>query len=578
MCTFQRRDLVCEAIRALGAIDYDGAVELIVVIDGSTDGTLDALGEVSTPFPITLIAQENEGLARARNRGVAAAKNDIILFLDDDLICRPDILTQHARSIAAGADAVLGHIPLDPQSSPGFLARGVGEWAEERAQRLAGGAQPTLFDLVCGHMSIRRRVFEAIGGFDQQFTEGGAFGDEDLDLGTRLTENFAVRFNAEAVASQRYVVTPAQNMEQWYQAGGADVAFARKHPARARELFDLHGARRLRTRFLFQPLSRLPFLPRLLAKVATRLAAHERFLRRMAAWLFYAAREVLYWNGVRHAGGMPKRQRVLILCYHSIQDLKGDPVLAEYGVSAEIFARQLDSLLERGFSFVSPDEVAELLHGRGRVPPKALLLTFDDCYEELAETADSLLQPRGIPAIAFAVSDTCSNTNEWDQAIGAREMRLLDGDGLRLLRTRGVEIGCHSRSHRPLPGLSNDDLVVETRGSAEQIAALGLPTPRFFAYPHGQQDDRSRAAVRDAGFCAAFGLSSRWAGPASDRFFVPRIEILASDGPLRFWLKTRWPRLSLFLIYAAAIPRRAKRKLVRTVSRALATEQVWSKP
>jgi glycosyltransferase involved in cell wall biosynthesis/peptidoglycan/xylan/chitin deacetylase (PgdA/CDA1 family) len=578
MCTFQRRDLVCDAVGALATIEYPGAVELIVVIDGSTDGTLEALREIALPFPVTLIPQDNRGLARARNRGAAAAKNDVILFLDDDMICRPNILTQHAMSITAGADAVLGHIPLDPHSSPGFLAKGVGEWAEERAQRLAAGAPPTLFDLVCGHMSVRRDVFTAIGGFDQRFTQGGTFGDEDLDLGTRLADHYAIRFNDEAVAFQRYVVTPAQNMEQWYQAGGADVAFARKHPARARELFDLHGERRLRTRFLFQPLSRLLFLPRLLAKVATRLAAHERVLRRMAAWLFYAAREVLYWNGVRHAGGMSKSQRVLILCYHAIQDLSGDQVLAEYGVARETFTRQLDSLLERGFSFVSPDEVAELLHGRGRVPPKALLLTFDDCYEELAEIADSLLQPRGIPAIAFAVSDTCSNTNEWDQAIGAREMRLLDGDGLELLRSCGVEIGCHSRSHRPLPGLSNDDLVAETSASAEQIAALGLPKPRFFAYPHGQQDDRSRAAVRDAGFCAAFGLSSRWAGPASDRFFVPRIEILASDGPLRFWLKTRWPRLSLFLIYAAAIPRRAKRKLVRTVSRALATEQVWSKP
>ncbi len=467
MCTFQRRDLVCDAVRALGAIDYAGAVELIVVVDGSTDGTLDALGEVSIPFPITLIAQENEGLAKARNRGATAATQDIILFLDDDMICRPDILTQHARSIAAGADAVLGHIPLDPQSSPGFLAKGVGEWADERAKRLASGAKPTLFDLVCGHMSIRRCVFEAIGGFDQQFTEGGTFGDEDLDLGTRLAEHFAIRFNQEAVAFQRYVVTPAQNMEQWYQAGGADVAFARKHPARARELFDLHGARRWRTRFVFQPLSKLPVLPRLLAKGATRLAVHERSLRRMAAWLFYAAREVLYWTGVRHAGGMPKSQRVLVLCYHAIQDLRGDPVLAEYGVARPTFARQLDSVLARGFNFVSPDEVVELLRGRGRVPPKALLLTFDDCYEELAEIAGSLLRPRGIPAIAFAVSDTGSNTNEWDRAIGARAMRLLDDDGLRLLRSRGVEIGCHSRSHRPLPGLSDHDLIAETRGSAE---------------------------------------------------------------------------------------------------------------
>jgi peptidoglycan/xylan/chitin deacetylase (PgdA/CDA1 family) len=426
-----------------------------------------------------------------------------------------------------------------------------------------------LFDLVGGHLSLRRAIFDQVGGFDRRFTHAGSYGDEDLDLGTRLADEFDVRFNPQAIAHQRYVVTPAQNIEQWYQAGRADVAFARKHPRRARELFELHGAATRRTRLLLRPLSRLPLLPRLVSRFAAWLAAGEqrlpRVLRRFAALLFYAARDVRYWTGVRDAGGVPAANCGLILCYHAIADLKGDAVLGEYGIPPQRFARQLDSLLGRGFVFVRPDEFVAMLDGEAQLPRKALLLTFDDCYEELAEVAGTLLEPRGIPGIAFAVSGVQSGTNEWDQAIGARTMRLLDAEGLQLLRTHGVEIGCHSRSHRPLPSVPDGALTEETVRSADDLAALGLPRPRFFAYPHGVQDGRSRAAVQAAGFAAGFGLSSRRASRASDRFALPRIEILASDGPLRFWLKTRSPRLSLMLIFGAAIPGRAARKLGRAL-------------
>ena len=53
--TFQRKAVVIEAVRAVQRIDYPGAVELIVVIDGSTDGTAAALAEVTGPVPLRII-------------------------------------------------------------------------------------------------------------------------------------------------------------------------------------------------------------------------------------------------------------------------------------------------------------------------------------------------------------------------------------------------------------------------------------------------------------------------------------------------------------------------------------------
>lgn len=550
--TYQRREIVCDAVRAIGDIRYSGSVEVIVVVDGSSDGTAEALEAIDCPFPMKIMRQDNSGAAAARNRGAANASGEILLFLDDDMMCRPDILEQHAVSHAADADAVLGDIPLDPQSTPGLLADGVAVWAAQRADRLKTGAAPGLFDLLSGHISVRRSVFVELGGFDCRFTSGGCYGNEDLDFGVRLLERYSVRFNPDAIAVQRYVVTPRDYLRQWHQAGRADVLFARKHPERAAELFRLHGSRRWTTRLLLRPLSAIgglqPFVIAAAIRLAGKGARHRpRLLQSIQARLFAAARDIVYWQGVRDAGGLPSSRRMLVLCYHAIADLSGDPILADYGIDAGTFAAQLDALIARGFAFVSPDEAIALLEGSGRVPRKAVLLTFDDCYEELADVARTVLEPRGIQAIAFAVTGMPSGTNEWDQRIGARRLRLLDSVGLKNLHAHGVEIGCHSRSHRPLPTLGDTQLQAETAGAAGDIALLGLPRPRFFAYPHGRCDDRSRQAVRDAGFSAGFALKSAPASSASDHFAVPRLEILRRDVGWRFRFKTARPRLSVLL-------------------------------
>lgn len=303
MPTFQRRDVVGDAVRALCGVRYDGEFDLIVVVDGSTDGTADTLRRIETSFPMRVIEQPNSGAARARNTGAADAQGDILLFLDDDMMAAPDMLEQHAGSHAGGADAVLGHIPLDPESPKSFLAAGVARWAERRAQRLAAGEPLTLFDLLTGQLSVRRALFERLGGFDERFTANGQFGDEDLDFGVRLMECARVEFNMRAISHQRYVVTPRQCMKQWADAGRADVEFARKHPARAAELYSLHGGDRPLHRLLLRPLAAVPLFPSLVGGTALWLSERDERLpmglRRLVPLLYSAARDLIYWASVR---------------------------------------------------------------------------------------------------------------------------------------------------------------------------------------------------------------------------------------------------------------------------------------
>lgn len=538
--TFQRREVVCDAVKHAARLTYAGEVELIVVVDGSTDGTTEALANLTLPFPVKVIEQANSGPAAARNRGAKEATGEILLFLDDDMMSTPNLLEEHARMYREGADAVVGYIPEDIHAPPNSIAPFVQGWGDMMVtQELSNHA------VIAGQFSVKRSIFRSLGGFDESYTSGSRFGSEDADFGMKLTKH-DVRHNAKAISRHRYVLTAREKIRRAPAEGAADALFALRYPRLTKEVFP--EAFRPIARFLFRPLSRVPLVPALLSEAAiafSNIALKTRYRSwRPVARFYWAARWILYWSSMRNHGAPLLGERILTLCYHGISDLSGDLVLSQYGIDPEAFASQLDSLRARGFAFVTPEDLIALLSGVGTVPDRAVLLTFDDCYEELVDVARDILRPRGISAIAFAVSGMRSGTNEWDQKIGARHLRLLTSDGLRELSGLGVEIGCHSRSHAYLPSLSDEALESETRSAADDLEKLGLPRPRFFAYPHGMHDRRSRIAVRSADFAAAFGLSRKHVTRKSDRFDLPRIEILARDRGWRFNMKTRWPRLA----------------------------------
>jgi glycosyltransferase involved in cell wall biosynthesis/peptidoglycan/xylan/chitin deacetylase (PgdA/CDA1 family) len=541
--TYQRRDVVCDTVRALCRIDYAGPIEIILVVDGSTDGTAAALMQLQCPWPLRVIKQSNCGASAARNRGAAVAVNDVILFLDDDMIVDPKLVKEHARLHREGADAVVGDTPIDPDSPAGFLPESVARWIASTSVK----SPLSPFDVFSGQLSVRRSVFEALGGFDTAFTAAAAFGNEDADFGVRLLARHDVRHNPAAISRQYYMVTPRQFMERAPRAVAADVHFVRKHPQLARELFERKGFSRPLTRFVYRPLARVPLLPGLITQLAVWVAdfALKSAFRssRMVAQFFSGARSLAYWSALRASGWVPFSDRLLVLCYHAIEDQSDDPVLAPYGVPPGQFAEQLDALTSRGFSFVSPAQLGAFLASNAPLPRRPVLLTFDDGYADLVGVARDVLRPRGIEALAFVVTAFESSTNEWDQAYGAETINLLSAEERIELASMGVEIGSHSRTHREMPLLEGPEQTDEAASSADDLVASGLPRPRFFAYPFGFSDEGSKDAVRKAGYSAAFGCRSDWVKRGSDPFELPRVIILASDGSWRFRMKVRAPRL-----------------------------------
>jgi GT2 family glycosyltransferase/peptidoglycan/xylan/chitin deacetylase (PgdA/CDA1 family) len=539
--TFERRHTVVRTVAALARQELRD-FEVVVVVDGSVDGTGDALRQLEPGFPLRVVEQPNAGRAAAVNAGAAAAEGELLAFLDDDMEADPRLLAEHDRSHREGADVVLGDLPLDPRSPRNLLSWGVGWWAAARSERLsAPGAEIRIDDLLTGQMSISRDAFAAIGGFDVSFTRDGLFGGEDIDLGYRLKEaDYRLVFNPAAISRQYYDVGPLQYLDRAREAGRSDRELVAKHPELADRLATAPRFTTRRSRLLLEPLvgASAGWIAPLRALAAAIVRSGRTGAR--ARRVFFAVRTLEYQRGRQAA----KAGSALVLAYHALSDLSADPVLGEYGITGEKLAAQLDMLAARGHRFVGLDAVLGALDGGAPLPDGAILVTFDDAYADLLPTAVEVLGRRGIPAIVFAVSDQIGGTNEWDRHLGAAPLPLLDAGGLRALIAGGLEIGAHGVSHRQLTKVDAATVEGELRDSAAAIEAVGLPRPRAFAYPHGEWSPSIAEAAARAGYSVSFTIDPGRVTVASERQALPRVEVLAGDThrTLRVKLATvDWP-------------------------------------
>jgi peptidoglycan/xylan/chitin deacetylase (PgdA/CDA1 family) len=220
-----------------------------------------------------------------------------------------------------------------------------------------------------------------------------------------------------------------------------------------------------------------------------------------------------------------------VLAYHAIAPLPPTSPLFRYGVPLADFRRHIDQLSRAGFTFIDAEGVLAFLHGRG-APARSVLLTFDDGHRSVEHAAD-VMERRGIPGVAFAISGALDDRERDFSGLGPH----LDEAGLRRLVRYGFEIGAHSETHPRLTQTTDLELWSETAGALGRLRTAGLGRVRLFAYPYGDYDRRVRDGVERAGALAAFTVDPGLIRRADDRFTLRRIEIFRGDNGLAFRTK-----------------------------------------
>ncbi len=238
--THQRRDLLLKVLAALaGQTLEQDRFEVVVVCDGCDDGSADAAraaaetGGMLQGLHLEVQEQNNSGAATARNQGAGKARADLLLFLDDDMIAAPDLLSAHLRRHEEHTGAiVIGSLPVHPDSPRSYLTVGLARWVDRRHRLLSRpGATIPADEILTGQMSMSRETFHRLGGFDVRFTANGTFGGEDIELGWRARNlDIPVVYAPDAVSEQVYRKTFKALCHNIRDAGAADTLMVATHP------------------------------------------------------------------------------------------------------------------------------------------------------------------------------------------------------------------------------------------------------------------------------------------------------------------------------------------------------------
>jgi peptidoglycan/xylan/chitin deacetylase (PgdA/CDA1 family) len=261
-------------------------------------------------------------------------------------------------------------------------------------------------------------------------------------------------------------------------------------------------------------------------------------------------------------------RRLTVLAYHGVDD-------------PTCFGRQLDHLVRTAHP-VSLDEVVGAVSRHRDLPPRAVLISFDDGHRSLLEAGLPLLRERGLPAVAFVVAGLL-DTDEpfwWVEVerllvgggraaaypgLGAwdlvRRLKAVpDGERLAvlaelrrtasrpaprtpqlrraelpLLESAGVAVENHTWSHPCLPRCDDRKAAAEATQAHDALRdALGRE-PRAFAYPNGDWDGRTERALAEAGYAAAFLFDHKVNTPAPGHpLRLSRVRVNSHTGLDRF--------------------------------------------
>lgn len=174
--TYNRRKYLKETIESVLAQTYKD-YEIVIVDDGSTDGTEEMLKQAD--YPVRYHWQQNSGDAAARNKLVELAQERYIAFLDSDDLLMPDAIERMTRAVAAESEEVIVYGPYLRIDENGQV------FGKCKRKLYSGNITGRLFQDIlihsCGSM-LPKRVLEEAGGFDTSLPVCS-----DYDLWLRLS-------------------------------------------------------------------------------------------------------------------------------------------------------------------------------------------------------------------------------------------------------------------------------------------------------------------------------------------------------------------------------------------------------
>ncbi len=207
---------------------------MIVVDNASTDDTATALSELEGDHRslVRVLHEPARGPAAARNAGVAAARGELIMFLGDDTEpAAADLLVRHAALHTERPEAeyaVLGRVIWDEREPVTPLMRWLDKGPQFAYELLPPGPVDPAGYFYTAHVSFKREIFNAVGGFDTRFPYAAV---EDMEIGMRLGwRGMELDLRPELVVLHSHPTTLERWVERMRLVGRSAALLERIHP------------------------------------------------------------------------------------------------------------------------------------------------------------------------------------------------------------------------------------------------------------------------------------------------------------------------------------------------------------
>jgi glycosyltransferase involved in cell wall biosynthesis len=226
--TYNQEEILAKTLDYLMVQDYPkGQYEIIVVDDGSTDGTQEmAKSKLGSGVGLRYFYQKQRGPHFARNLGMDKARGEIIIFVDSDIFTPSNFISEHVKFHQKFGDVVVSGPTVRTNRLDNVFAdtnrRKVKKW---------------LFDFsgpsfITSNLSVKRKFLIRAGGFDEEFT---GFGWHDWELGLRLKKlGLKARRNINAIVyhyKKKINLSDLPSLcKKKREQGGNAVLYYKKHP------------------------------------------------------------------------------------------------------------------------------------------------------------------------------------------------------------------------------------------------------------------------------------------------------------------------------------------------------------
>jgi peptidoglycan/xylan/chitin deacetylase (PgdA/CDA1 family) len=227
--------------------------------------------------------------------------------------------------------------------------------------------------------------------------------------------------------------------------------------------------------------------------------------------------------------GVRRQVRVPILMYHHIENPApgADAIRRDLSVSLARFEAQLDYLEQAGYRSITLQDLALYLTVGKPLPPKPIILTFDDGYADAYTHAFPLLQDHGFVGAFFLITAPIDN----------HDPEFLSWAQVKEMYTAGMRFEPHSYDHPDLRNRGFQFLVFQILGPKQAIEERTGEPCRFFAYPSGRYDQFVIDVLQSADYWGAVLTEQGATHSTDDLFLLRRIRVSGGDSLTDFIVK-----------------------------------------